>query len=206
VERFVKNVAIEAPVAPKDKQYAFMGGGRGAQRFGNFPVRIHVLRIDLLVFERLAEAGGSGPADDPEVPLVALPEPVLLHGDELLGRSSSLLEGEGKLNNDGVDVRTRLVLLNDLRGQIGESLGLPGGPESYFLSGSNGLLARTGDLRGGRLRVKRGNGRRIAGKDGGPPFLKGREGGGRGKLARVDGRGKGKNDQKNGQAAHGFVN
>jgi len=174
-----------------------MGGGCGTQGFGDFLVRIDVLGVDFLVLKRLAKAGGGGPADNPEVPLVALPEPVLLHGDELLGRSSSLLESKGKLNNYTMDVRTRLILVDDLRGQIGESLGLPGGPESYFICGSNGLLARTGDLRCGRLRVKRGNGCGIAGKDGSSPFLKRGEGGGRSKLARVDGRGKRKNDQKN---------
>lgn len=99
VECFVENMAIEAPVATKDDKNALVGSGCGVECFGNFLVGVDAFRIDLFVFEGLAETGGGSVTHDAETPLLALAEPVLGGGHKLLFDAGALLSDEGELEN-----------------------------------------------------------------------------------------------------------
>ena len=99
VEGFVENMAIEAPVATKHDKNALVGSACGVEGFSNFLVGVDALRIDLFVFEGLAETGGGSVMHDAETPLVALVEPVLGGGDKLLFDAGALFGDEGELEN-----------------------------------------------------------------------------------------------------------
>jgi hypothetical protein len=145
VKGFVEDMAIKAPVAAEDQEDPFVGSRGGVQSFRNFLVGVNVL-VDFLVFEGLAKARGCRMSDDAEVPLAALAEPVLLHGDELFSGGDARLHAEGELDDEGVDVGRGLLLLNDLSREIGEAPGFEGGPEGDFVRKGDRLFARTGNL------------------------------------------------------------
>ncbi len=176
VEGFVENVAIEAPVAAEDDEDAFVGSGGGAKSFGDFLIGVHVLWIDFLIFERLAEAGGGGMLCGDQMPLAGLLEPGLGHGHELFFQGGALFGGEGELDGDGVNVGALVILLDDLSGEVGEALGFQGGPEGNFIGESDGFLAGAGDFRGRGIGVEGGDGGGVAGENGGAPLVEGREG------------------------------
>lgn len=184
VERFVQNMAVEAPVAAEDEEYALAGGGGDAKSFGDFLVGVDTLGIDFLIFERLTEARGGGVCGNAEVPQIALTEPVLHRCDELLFGGGALFHGKGELDNEGVNVGSRLLLLNDLGREIGEALGFEGRPKSDFVKDGHGLFAGAGDVWSGRFGVKSAKGGGIAGKDRGAPFFEGSEGSAGGGLMR----------------------
>jgi hypothetical protein len=203
VEGFVEDVAIEAPVATKDEEDALARGGGDAQSFGDFLVGVDTLGIDFLIFERLAETGSGGVADNPKTPLIVLTEPVLRGSHELFLGRSSLFKGEGELEDQRVDVGAGLLVLDNLGSEIGKTFGFPGGPEGDFVLQGDGLFAGAGDVRCGRLGVERGERGGISSEDGGTPFFEGREGG-RGGLARRGDVGKCQSDEENRDVAHGF--
>ena len=117
VEGFVEDMAIKAPVAAEDHENSLAGLRGGVNGLRDLSVSVDSLGIDRFVFERLAETRGRGSASDPEVPIIALEEPVLGHGDKLLFGGTRLLRGQRELKDDGVNLRRGLTLLNDLGGE-----------------------------------------------------------------------------------------
>ena len=178
VEGFVKDVAIEAPVAAKDEKNALVRSGGGAEGGGDFLVGVDVGGIDLLVFEGLTETRGGGVLCADDVPLAVLPEPGLRYGDELFFQGRTLFRCQGELEDKGAHVRPLIRLLDDLRTETGETLGFPAGPESDFIRKRHGLFARAKQLWRGRLGVQSGEGGGIASQDGGAPLFKGGKGDG----------------------------
>jgi len=149
VEGFVEDVAIEAPVAAKDEQNPFVSGGGGAKNVRDFLMRVDARRIDDFVFERLAETGSGRMLRADEVPLAVLTIPGLGHGDVLLVGLATLFRCQGELEDNDVKVGRLVGLLDDLRRNVGEALGFPGGPEGYFVGEGDGALVRADDFGGG---------------------------------------------------------
>ena len=165
-----------------------MSGGGGVDGFCDFLIGVDVL-IDFLILEGLAEARGCRMGGDTEIPLVALTEPVLPHGDELLSGGDTRFHGESELDNEGMDVRTWLLLLDDLGGEIGEALGFECRPEGDLVWEGNGLFAGSGDFRSGRFGVEGRERGGIAREDSSAPLFEGREGRGSGELTGLYDRG-----------------
>lgn len=128
-ESFVKDMAIETPVTAEDEKDAFVGSGGGADGFGDLLVGIDVSVVDELFFERLAEKCGSGVARKGEEPLIALMGPALRDIDELLFFHEAVFSYESETQNEDVEVGFGVVLADDLRGDVGETLQFPGGPK-----------------------------------------------------------------------------
>lgn len=71
----------------------------------------------------------------------------------------------------------RLVgLLDNLRGEIGETLRFPNGPECDFVLEGHRTLVGADDFGSGRLRVERSQRGGIAGEDRGAPLIERGEG------------------------------
>ena len=84
-----------------------------------------------------------------EAPLAILTIPGLGHGDVLLVGLATLFRCQGELEDDDVKVGRLIGLLYDLRRNVGEALGFPGGPEGDFVGKGDGALVRADDF-GGR--------------------------------------------------------
>lgn len=173
VESFVKNMAIQAPVAAKDDQDAPVRSGGGVESFSNFLVSVGVGRIEIFSYERLREARGIGALGDAKTPFVVGVEPALSHGDIMLLESGALLGGEGKLENQDVKAGLRIIFLHKLRGEIGEALGFPEGPEGELVFEGDRLVIRADQLGLRSLAVEGGKSGGITGENRGAPFLKG---------------------------------
>jgi hypothetical protein len=176
VKGFVEDMAIEAPVAAKDQENSFVGCGGLAKSLGDFLRGIDALGIDGFVFERLAKAGCRGVLCSDQAPLAVLVIPGLRHGDVLLLEFAGFICGQGELQGDDVEIGSLVGLLDDLRGEVGQALRFPAGPESDFVVERDGTFVRADDFGGGRLRVKSGEGGGVAGKDGGAPLIERGEG------------------------------
>jgi len=176
VEGFVEDVAIETPVAAEDEEDAFAGSGGGVEGFGDFGVGVGRGIVDLLFVEGLAEARSGGALDEYKRPLIAMMEPGLHEGDELLLGSCALFQGEGELENEDVKTGLRIAFLDEVGGEIGQAFGFPGGPEGEFVREGDGLVAEGGNSGFGKRAIEAGEGGRIAGEDGGAPLVEGRKG------------------------------
>ena len=139
-------------------------------------MRIERRVIDFLAIERLAKTGGGSALDDHERPAVILTQPALDNGDEFFLGGGILLERQGELEHQEMEVGLRLTFLNEISGKIGEAFRFPGRPEGQFVGEGNGLAVKAGKLRFGGLTVKMCESGKIAGKDGGAPLVKRREG------------------------------
>ena len=147
VEGFVENVTIEAPVAAKDDENALVGRGGRLESFGDFLVGVDARGIEIFLFEGLAEASGSGVLGNGEKPLVTLMEPTLGHGDVLFFEGGAVFCGEGELEKEDVETGLRIILLDELRGKIGEAFGFPGKPESELVLEGDGLFVWADKMR-----------------------------------------------------------
>jgi len=176
VKSFVKDVAIETPVAAEDEENALVRSGSSLERLGNFGVRAKRRIVDLLRIERLAESCGRSALDDEKRPAVVLTEPALDNGDEFLFGGGILLESKGELKNEKMEVGLRVTFPDEISREPGEALRFPGRPEGQFVGESNGLAVKAGKLRFGGLTVKTCESGKIAGEDGGAPLVKRREG------------------------------
>src|SRR6516162_6465700 len=104
MEGFVKNVAVEAPVAAKDEKNAFARRGGLTENGSDFLVGVDTGRVDDAILERLAKTGGVGMLRPHEAPLAVLAIPGLRHSDVLLVRLAALLGAQSKLHHDNVEV------------------------------------------------------------------------------------------------------
>jgi len=176
VEGFVEDVAIETPVAAEDDEDTFVGRGGGVKGFGDFGAGVDGGIVDFLFVEGLAETGGAGALDEYKRPLIAMMEPGLHEGDELLLGSCVLFQDEGELENEDVEIGLRIAFLDEFGGEIGQALGFPRGPEGEFVREGDGLVAEGGNSGFGKRTIEVGEGGRIAREDGGAPLVKRRKG------------------------------
>jgi hypothetical protein len=176
MEGFVENVTIEAPVAAEDDEDAFVGRCSGVEGFCDLRSGIGGRVVDFLSFEGLAEAGGAGALDDYKRPLIAVMEPGLHEGDELLLGGCALFQGEGELESEDVKTGLGIAFLDEVGGEIGQAFGFPGGPEGEFVREGDGLVAEGGNAGFGKRGIEAGEGGRVTGKHGGAPLVEGRKG------------------------------
>lgn len=204
LEGFVEDVAIEAPVAAKDHEDAFVGSGGGAQGSRDFGAGIGIGGKEILIHKRLTEAGGGGTLGNAEKPQIILMEPALSHSDVLFFESGAVPESEGEFENHNVQAGLGVVFLGDLPGKIGEALGLQACPEDKFILEGELLVVRADGLRRGRLAVESGDGGGVSGENGGAPLIERRRRGERGSLPGGGGGNEEKREKENRQATHDF--
>jgi hypothetical protein len=84
-----------------------------------------------------------------EAPLAVLTIPGLGHSDVLLVGMATLFRCQGELEDHDVKVGRLVGLLDDLRGNVCEASGFPGGPEGDFVGEGDGAFVGADDFRRG---------------------------------------------------------
>jgi hypothetical protein len=176
VEGLVENMTVEAPVGTKDDEDPLVGSCCSMKSFGDFLGSVGIGGVEVFCYEGLTEKSGGATLRDTQKPLVALVEPRLGHGDVLFFESGAVFCGESELEHQNVKLWSGIILFSELGGEIGETVGFPGGPEREFVGEWNLYVVWANGLRGGRLRVESRESGGISGKNGGTPFLEWCEG------------------------------
>ena len=123
VEGFVEDVAIEAPVAAKDDENAFVRSGGGAQGFSDFLASVSAGGVEIFLCGRRMEERGCGSLRNTEEPQIIQMEPTLSHGDVLLFEGGTIFGGESEMEDQDVQSGLGVLLFDDFPGEIGEAVG-----------------------------------------------------------------------------------
>jgi hypothetical protein len=195
VEGFVENVAIEAPVTAEDDEDALVGSGSSIEGLGDLMVGVGRGIVDLLVLEGWTEASSRGVLGNSDELLVAALHPALGENDVLLMEGATFFQGESELEKQQMKLGLGSLALGDVVREVGEAFGFPGSPELEFVGKRKRLAGRSAEAWGGILGIECGESRRIAGENGGAPFVE--DGGGvkSGLLAERGGRGEKKEER-----------
>ena len=195
VEGFVENVAIEAPVTPEDDEDALVGRGSSMEGLGDLMAGVGRGIVDLLVLEGWTEASGRGVLGNSDELLVAALHPALRENDVLLLEGATFFQGESELKKQQMKLGFGSLVLGDVVRDVGETLGFPGSPELEFVGKRKRLAGRSAETWGRILGIECGKSGRIAGENGGAPFVE--DGGGvkSGLLGERGGRGEKKEER-----------
>jgi hypothetical protein len=201
LEGFIEDMAIETPVTSEDEKDTFVGSGGGAEGVGDFFCGIGGGGVDVFALDGLAKPSGSGVGAEDNLPAIVMLTPSLGKDDVLTLRGDAGLEDESELLDENVDALLGVLLIGDFGGEVDETLGFEGGPESDFVGERDVFAVSATEFRFGGGRVDGGESVGVTGQDGGAPLT---EGGERGADKLSDGgeRG-GQESEEEAESAHG---